>query len=56
MARNDFRASAIPVTNGVAKGRMADRIGEGVYAGRRTIRYEDDPDIEPASPNLIDLY
>ncbi|KAF3049393.1 hypothetical protein E8E11_009474 [Didymella keratinophila] len=33
------------------------RMGEGVYAGRRTIRYEEDSeDDEPPAANLIDLY
>ena len=33
-------------------GRMVD----GVYAGRRTIRYEEDFEDEPPAPDLIDLY
>jgi len=32
-------------------------MSEGVYAGRRTIRYEEDSeDDEPPAANLIDLY
>ncbi|KAJ4379367.1 hypothetical protein N0V86_005412 [Didymella sp. IMI 355093] len=32
------------------------RMGEGVYAGRRTIRYEEDSEDDPSARNLIDLY
>ena len=33
-----------------------DRIGDGVYAGRRIIRYEEISEDEAQAPNLIDLY
>lgn len=35
---------------------MADCMDEGIYIGRRTIRYEEDSNLESPSPNLIDLH
>ncbi|KAJ4991681.1 hypothetical protein SVAN01_02796 [Stagonosporopsis vannaccii] len=42
-------------TNGVRRAGVPGRVGEGVYARRRTVRYADSED-ESTSPNLIDLY
>lgn len=33
-----------------------NRAGDGVYASRRTIRYEEDSEDEAQALNLIDLY
>ncbi|UPX12361.1 uncharacterized protein EKO05_0002911 [Ascochyta rabiei] len=44
------------IGNGTTKAGSKGSVGEGVYAGRRIVRYEQDSDVEPASPNLIDLY
>ncbi|KAF2623974.1 hypothetical protein BU25DRAFT_493885 [Macroventuria anomochaeta] len=53
---NAPRTTATPITNSVSRVGTVGHVSESVYAGRRPIRYEDDSDVEPASPNLIDLY
>jgi hypothetical protein len=44
-------------TTNASNASAVSHMGEGVYAGRRTIRYDEDADYdEPTAPNLIDLY
>lgn len=49
--------TTVPTASGAAKVVTVSHVGEGVYAGRRIVRYEEeDDDAKPASTNLIDLY
>ncbi|KAF9695275.1 hypothetical protein EKO04_006937 [Ascochyta lentis] len=53
---NGPHATETAAGNIATRTRWTGSAEEGVCAERRTVRYEESSDVEPASPNLIDLY
>ncbi|KAF3035948.1 hypothetical protein E8E12_005943 [Didymella heteroderae] len=51
-----FRGTNPKATSKAPRAGTMGRMVDGVYAGRRTIRYEEDFEDEPPAPDLIDLY